>query len=145
MWLLSLKRRLCLWMWFFVLCVCVCVCVDLYGIEEEQRKRIGKKIMKGLFSVERKNKSVCLIIFSKVLFLWFLCVWEVCCYGCMFSLVIYWTFMFVCCITRDPKKECWNGNLCVSCWVLILVVPCKGDFNYSSKFNMKRQKEANKK
>ncbi len=58
--------------------VCVCVCVDLYGIEEEQRKRIGKIIMKGLFSVERKNKSVCLIIFSKEFFFCDFCVCDRC-------------------------------------------------------------------
>ncbi len=64
--------------------VCVCVFVDLYGIEEEQWKRIGKIIMKGLFSVERKNKSVCLISFSKeVFFLWFLCVRSVLLWVCV--------------------------------------------------------------
>jgi hypothetical protein len=40
--------------------------------------------MKGLFSVERKNKSVCLISFSKeVFFLWFLCVRSVLLWVCV--------------------------------------------------------------
>jgi hypothetical protein len=51
---------------------------------------------------------------------------------------------FVCCIASDPKKECWNGNLCVSCWVLILIVPHKGDFNYSSKIQHEKAKEGPK-
>lgn len=58
--------------------VCVCVFVDLYGIEEQAMKEDRKKIMKGLFSLERKNKSLCLIIFSKKVFFCDFCVCDKC-------------------------------------------------------------------
>jgi len=55
--------------------VCVCGFVwDRGGAMKEDRKLI----MKGLFSVERKNKSVCLIIFSKEFFFCDFCVCDRC-------------------------------------------------------------------